>query len=1225
MLPGPAKPILPHGVSMRRSRSTLFSLSNYSALILSVLVVSTIGFAAPADRITGTIAPQQLVKLSAGVPLKASPQNDRGRVDPSLKLDRMTLLTVPSISQQKAIDQLLAQQQDPASPLYHKWLTPEQYGARFGLSPNDIQKIAAWLQSEGFSIVEVARGSNFIVFSGTAFQAEAAFQTEIHNFEVDGKTRFSNITSPSIPAAISGVVAGIRGLSNFPAKSHLQRKSKYEFPVSGGSVPFLAPGDITTIYDIGPLYTAGYDGSGQTLAVIGETDIYLDDLSDFRTGFGLPAISGCTTTAGVITSCASAPANLLQYVLVGTDTTGQPDSIQDDLPEADLDLEWSAATAPGAQIIYVNAPDPSGNGVWDAWYHAVDSDVSKVITLSYGNCELTEAMYSAANPDTKGTYALDEPELKKANTEGITFLNSSGDRGAAECDYNPPGTTNSSSPAPPYLGAENGLAVSYPASSPEVTGVGGTALTINEIGPNASTYWYPNNNSNGNANGGSAMGYIPEASWNDDAEIGAYCTAYPSDTANCDPTAISGQIPITDQQTFQEDWWIASTGGGPSNCTTINGSNACTGGFAQPVWQTVTVPGVASARFTPDVSLLASPDLPGYIWCTATSELVQNGNSSSSCATSINDSINTYGSIVGGTSASTPIFAGMVVLLNQYLLKNGAISSAGLGNINPSLYQIAINHPTAFNQVTASDFAAAPGSNVVYCQEGTPSNQPSALQCPSSGPNAGTIGYLSADVDVSHNTGYNLVTGLGSVDANNLFQVWSTSLSPNFEFGVTATPTSTLINTPVTWNASIGATNGYNKAVTLSCAGAEVPTTCTVSPSSITPTAAGVAFTVTAGNTTAGTFTFNIQGTDGTITNTQSVTLAVNRDFTLGPASTPIAPNPGQSTTTSVVVTAVGGSTFTGNITFACSAGLPAGTTCSFNPTGIAAGTTGPVTVIVTVQTAGPFTGTAGIQRRNAPRKVIGQKQRLWIPLSLPLAGIVLFGLGGSLPRRYRVVGLCLALAITGVLIACGGGGGNSTPPVTTVSPATAQVQLGATQQFSANTAVTWSLSSGAPGSISSSGLYTAPTTGTTPANFTVVATPTSGSAGSAAVNLLAVNVTASPSAASLYPSLAGATPQTAQFSAAVSNSTANQNVTWAVTGGSSNGTITSTGLYTAPATAPGPSATVTATSAADPTKVGSATVNFQSPTPAGTSSVTVTAAEGSDVHTTSFSLTVNQ
>jgi len=382
---------------------------------------------------------------------------------------------------------------------------------------------------------------------------------------------------------------------------------------------------------------------------------------------------------------------------------------------------------------------------------------------------------------------------------------------------------------------------------------------------------------------------------------------------------------------------------------------------------------------------------------------------------------------------------------------------------------------------------------------------------------------------------------------------------------------------------------------------------------------------VTAGNTTAGTFTFNIQGTDGTITNTQSVTLAVNRDFTLGPASTPIAPNPGQSTTTSVVVTAVGGSTFTGNITFACSAGLPAGTTCSFNPTGIAAGTTGPVTVIVTVQTAGPFTGTAGIQRRNAPRKVIGQKQRLWIPLSLPLAGIVLFGLGGSLPRRYRVVGLCLALAITGVLIACGGGGGNSTPPVTTVSPATAQVQLGATQQFSANTAVTWSLSSGAPGSISSSGLYTAPTTGTTPANFTVVATPTSGSAGSAAVNLLAVNVTASPSAASLYPSLAGATPQTAQFSAAVSNSTANQNVTWAVTGGSSNGTITSTGLYTAPATAPGPSATVTATSAADPTKVGSATVNFQSPTPAGTSSVTVTAAEGSDVHTTSFSLTVNQ
>ena len=181
---------------MRRSPSALLSLCNSSTLILCILIFSTLSFAAAPDRITGPIA-GQLIKLSAGVSLKAQPGNDRGRVDSSLKLGYMTLLTVPSASQQKALNQLLSQQQDPRSPLYHMWLTPEQYADRFGLSPNDIQKLTAWLQSQGFTVVNVARGRNFIVFSGTAAQAETVFQTEIHNFDVGGETRFSNTTPPS--------------------------------------------------------------------------------------------------------------------------------------------------------------------------------------------------------------------------------------------------------------------------------------------------------------------------------------------------------------------------------------------------------------------------------------------------------------------------------------------------------------------------------------------------------------------------------------------------------------------------------------------------------------------------------------------------------------------------------------------------------------------------------------------------------------------------------------------------------------------------------------------------------------------------------------------------------------------------------------------------------------------------------------------------------------------
>ncbi len=1198
---------------MRRSRSTLLSLPSLSALILSILVVSTIGFAAPADRIGGTIAPQQLVKLPAGVPLKAKPQFDQGPVDPSFRLSYITLLTVPSPSQQKAIDQLLAQQQDPHSPLYHQWITPEQYADQFGLSSNDVAKITTWLTSQGFTVIKVARSRNLIAFSGTAGQAEYAFHTAIHNFRVDGESHFSNTTAPSIPTALSGIVGSFGGLNNFRPHPMIARPTSAKtgarpfYYDSTTQSQFLAPADFATIYDVNALYTAGINGSGQTLAVIGQTDVYLADLVDFRNGFSLPSISGCSTTNGLITSC-DPGSTYLQYVLVNGDP-GSPSL--GDLIEADLDLEWSGAVASSAQLIYVNAPDPNGNGVWDAWHAAVTDNTAPVITMSYGLCELGE--------NDNGAFATDEALLKQANMQGITFMNSSGDQGAAGCD--PPQNN------PNEVYATLGLAVSYPASSPEVTGVGGTMIPLGEYD---STYW----NITGTV-GGSALGYIPENGWNDAAEIGAFCAANPSN-GNCGG--------ISNQQTAQAAFGMSASGGGPSNCYTVDRNFDCSGGFTQPAWQSkISISGQTTpVRFVPDLALLASPNFPGYILCTPVEELSNSSpydtETTSSCATGIAGAVdgmisgNTYvvgQSIVGGTSASTPTFAGIVTLLNQYVVKNDLQVKAGLGNINPNLYGIATNydpHATAqqqaFNQVTAG--LNEPGSNTVYCVPGSPGYPPLALECPAAvSPAAeGIFGWYSAtDDSVTH---YNLVTGLGSVDANNLFTAWSSTLTPDFVIAVTATPSSTLIGTNVTWNGTLTATDGYNKSVTLTC-GTGAPTTCTISPSSITPTAAGVAFTVTAGNATAGTFTFNIQGTDGTITNTQSVTLAVNRDFAIpGTLSNPTAPNPGQSTTTTMLVTPNGGS-FTGNVTFACSAGLPTGATCSFVPPQISAGTTGAVTVTVTIQTAGPFTGTAGIQRRATIHKITGQKQPLWIPFTLPLAGIVLFGLGGSLPRRYRILGLCLALAITGVLVACGGGGsGTSTPPVTTVSPSSAQVQLGATQQFTASSAVTWSLSSGAPGTISSSGLYTAPATGTTPVNFTVVGTPTSGSAGSAAVNLLAVGVTATPGTASLYPSLAGANPQTEQFSAAVTNSTANQSVTWAVTGGSANGTVTASGLYTAPATLPGPSATVTATSAADPSKVGSATVNFRSPTPAGSSTITVSAAEGSDVHTTSFSLTVN-
>ena len=378
MLPSPQQSLLCHGVTMRRSRSALLSLPNLSTLILSILVFSILGFAAAPDRIAGPVDSRQTIPLAKSLHPHAQPQYDRGPVDPSRALSYITLLTSPSPSQQKALNQLLAQQQDRTSPNYHKWLTPQQYADRFGLSSNDLTRIATWLASQGFQILSIGGGRNSIIFSGTVAEAQHAFATEIHNYTVNGEEHFANSTPLMIPSALHGIVTTVIGLhdfraqpanggSGFRAMRNVGRNyydGNYLFP------NFLAPDDVATIYDIAPLYTAAtpIDGTGQQLAIVGQTDIYLADIVDFRNGFGLPAITNCTANvSGILISCTSGSnTDYLQYVLVGTDLGVSPG----DLSESDLDIEWSGAVARKAQIIFVNGE--TAGGVYDALAAAIN-------------------------------------------------------------------------------------------------------------------------------------------------------------------------------------------------------------------------------------------------------------------------------------------------------------------------------------------------------------------------------------------------------------------------------------------------------------------------------------------------------------------------------------------------------------------------------------------------------------------------------------------------------------------------------------------------------------------------------------------------------------------------------------------------------------------------------------------------------------------------------------
>jgi subtilase family serine protease len=885
-------------------------MRTWKALLLSLLA-STLCFAQQPDRIAGAIASSQTVALAGQVNHRAKPQYDQGPVEASFKLNQITLLTLPTPSQQKALSLLVAEQQNPKSPNYHKWLTPETYADRFGLSQNDVQKISAWLQSQGLTVVSVARGRNWMVFSGTAGQIESAFRTELHYYKVDGKMHFANSTPPSIPAALAGIVQGFRGIDDFrPKAMYVKRtapqaqKARPNYYDSEFNPPdFVAPGDIATIYDINPLYNASpaIDGTGQKLVIVGQTDIYLADLNAFRTGFGLPLISGCTTdsTTTQITACNSS--NFV-YVLDGSDP-GVATPEEGDLAEADLDLEWSAATARGAQIIFVNSTD-----VFTSYYYAIDNDLAPVISMSYGApCEFADNSLPA-----------DEVELTKSNALGITFMNSSGDSGAASCDP-PPDSSNNL--------AVQGLAVSYPASSPEVTGVGGTAIEY----PNGFTSTYWGTGSGSTTNGGTAQNApLPEIAWNDDVEL----------------TLLPG-TQYDSALLWQENYAIVSSGGGASNCSVQSDDfSDCASGFPQPSWQTVTISG-QNTRLVPDVSLLASPNFPGFVYCTPIEELSTSSpydtETTSSCgtgtaseiATAVNGVPNSNPddppfvnpSVIGGTSASSPIFAGIVALLNQYLGSNG------LGNINPTLYTLAASTPNAFHQVTS-------GTNVVYCEAGTPAQPwPTALVCPS-GTNP-SFGYNAADSDPP--TGYNLVTGLGSVDANALFTAWAASRTGS---SVTISPSATNVNqgTSVTFTATVTPSTGVGTVSfsTLNNGSLTVLGSATLNVPYPPSTSGTATFTTTAlpGGSNSVTATYEGDASNGSSTSLPA-TVTVTVPFTMSATPALISVPAGQTATYTINVTPASG--FTGTVSFtnstasnpgSCTQGLPAGALCSFGQGG---------------------------------------------------------------------------------------------------------------------------------------------------------------------------------------------------------------------------------------------------------------------------------------------------
>ena len=631
-------------------------------VVLTSLQTVPIGWGQRPNRIAQEVDTSRAQALPNHHPQWANPGNDAGLLAPNQLLDNMTMVLARSAEQEQAFKQLLADQQNPSSPDYHHWLTPEEIGTRFGLADQDIATINGWLQTQGLHVNWVAPSRTFVGFGGTAADVGRAFQTEMHTYKVNGKQRISASSDPTIPQALVPVIKTIRGLYTIEEKP-LHHLASPQQPTPAwtdvaGSYYYVTPADFATIYDL----PASLTGAGVTIGIVGRSRTNPADYNNFKT------LTGSTFAN---------PTEIIPTAFGGVDpgpayTSPQGPSVYiDDQGEAELDVLRAGSVAPGAQLLLVVASQNSGGITADAQYLIQTSPVpAQVISFSYSGCESGWGSSGVAFWDTL---------FQQAAGEGISVFVVSGDEGASGCDaiFSPP----PSNPAP--------NSINHLCSSSYVTCVGGTEF--NDAG-NYSLYW----NSSNTGSLGSALSYIPEGAFNE---------------------SWNGTTAI-----------VTASGGGVSAY------------IPTPSWQTGTgVPSDRAGRYVPDVSFTASGH-DGYFGCFTAGGW--------NCATPQNFEV------IEGVSAAAPSMAGIAALLDQKL-------GAAQGNLNPRLYQMAASVPSAFHDVTVAT------SGVTSCSVNIPS------MCNNSIP--GPTGLVGTQPGYLVTTGYDEVTGLGSLDVQTFINNYSAS------------------------------------------------------------------------------------------------------------------------------------------------------------------------------------------------------------------------------------------------------------------------------------------------------------------------------------------------------------------------------------------------------------------------------------------------------------------
>lgn len=721
-----------------------------------------------APRVTQAVNNNVLSALSQthlGLLANATPA---GRVDDALPMNHMQLILRRSASRESALQALITAQHDPNSSKFHQWLTPEEFGTAFGATDADIAAVKSWLAAQGFTVHGVYPNKLQIDFSGTAGLVRQAFHTQENRYIVNHVTHIANASDISVPAALREVVVGVAGLNDFrPQALHVAPqvaqfdRSKANFTIKQsasstagtpghravnfqGGVRGFVPYDMQTIYNVGSLYSSGITGAGITIAVVEDWGMDPSDWPNFVSQFGLGGYGGTFTQfqpqLTPSTGNCTAPG--------GTDANSE--SI-----ETVLDSEYATAIAPGANIWVATCDDSDTSNFFGGVFTAADNLINNsnpagrpnVISASYG--------YGEGFTDAPSKTAIDLM-WAQADAEGISVFVSSGDSGSN----------------PSFNGSIiNGVGVDANsfATSPNDTAVGGTD-TADVLDGTTKKYF----NTTLNAVYGSAKSYVPEITWNE----------------SCGNTLAASKLAHTTALQFCKNALIYDPYG--YYVTSESGSGGPSSVDAKPSWQRI-VHGAAKdqSRDLPDVSLFGG-SYGGYSWvilCTGAYPCTANFTSPVE--------------LVGGTSLSSPMFAGIQALLDQGLYNAGLPKNQG--NAAPTLYELARNEyggpsgstPPTLAQCNSDNGTSGTGKCVFYnITAGGNSTQciqvvafaETTPDCYFYGTiqnfeqfygttlvgltSTSTSKYNATTAAYAAQPGWSFANGLGSVNANNLLKAW---------------------------------------------------------------------------------------------------------------------------------------------------------------------------------------------------------------------------------------------------------------------------------------------------------------------------------------------------------------------------------------------------------------------------------------------------------------------